>query len=167
MVTTTDRLLAVILLMMLGAVPAAARSIHRCIASDGHVSLQDQPCAQGSRSREIPVATFQPSPPSATPSVQPGERPRQRAFARPRSAEPRSYRCRTESGLLFYRHGRCPAAVVDPDRAERRKLPVMSEAIGRREACRAMRNTARNGDELDERPSTYDRNLGRDPCRGH
>lgn len=44
---------------------------------------------------------------------------------------------------------------------------VTSQPMPRGDACKRMRNLARDGDELDERASTYDRNLGRDTCRGY
>ncbi|MEO7917423.1 MAG: hypothetical protein ABIR16_07235, partial [Dokdonella sp.] len=85
---------------------------------------------------------------------------------RVRTTEPQSWECRTASGLVFYRHSRCPASMVDASTggSKSRRVTVSAQSIDRREGCRRMRNRARDGSELDDRVSAYERNLGRDTC---
>jgi hypothetical protein len=86
-----------------------------------------------------------------------------------------SYECRAADGELFYRHGRCPAQIPAKDsllqgrtKGKSAGYAVTAQPIARAEACRRIERAGsigRNGHEHDERVSTYERNLGRDPCR--
>jgi hypothetical protein len=91
--------------------------------------------------------------------------------ARRQAREPAvySYECRTQSGALFYRHERCPASIdrsglIGGGRSAANEK-VRTRRIPRLEACRGLRSVGRTGREFDEETSTYDKNLGRDPCR--
>jgi hypothetical protein len=42
---------------------------------------------------------------------------------------------------------------------------VQTRRIARVDACRGMRSVGRSGREFDDVTPTYDKNLGRDPCR--
>lgn len=107
-------------------------------------------------------------------------RPRgQRAAAAVVPPENQSWECRLGNGEVFYQHAPCPAGAYashseshSPTRGRRRGAdrltPVSSKPISRAEACRrihAPSASSRAGHERDEDVSTYERNLGRDPCR--
>lgn len=103
--------------------------------------------------------------------------PRSQRAATP--AEDQSWECRLGNGEVFYQHAPCPAGAYashseshSPTRGRRRGAdrltPVSSKPIPRAEACRrihAPSASSRAGHERDEDVSTYERNLGRDPCR--
>lgn len=90
-----------------------------------------------------------------------------------------SWECRAGNGEIFYQHGPCPAAVIggveqrtSATRGRRRSdaqtVPVAGRPIARTDACRRIHAASasdRAGHERDEDVSTYERNLGRDPCR--
>lgn len=164
----------VVILLASAALCGAARAeaVYRCAGSDGSVSFQDRPCAGGSRERRIDIRVK--DPPQLAPAA-PTARERDRpvrstgSSRRLRAAEPASHECRTDTGIVFYRHGRCPSSLAVPSTGDRKRqrIAVQSQSMPRSEACRRMRNLARDGDELDERPSTYERNLGRDICRDY
>lgn len=108
-----------------------------------------------------------------------------------RRAEPVSFECRAADGEVFYRHAGCPHSIAAQlpgstaassigsgaaKHAGRRaaaagvaaSVPVSSTRIAREDACREIGRAGaigRAGHEHDEAVSTYDRNLGRDPCR--
>ncbi|WP_257387129.1 DUF4124 domain-containing protein [Tahibacter caeni] len=90
-----------------------------------------------------------------------------------------SWECRAANGEIFYQHGPCPAAVTghfeqrtSATRGRRRSdaqtVPVAGRPVARAEACRRIHAASasdRAGHERDEDVTTYERNLGRDPCR--
>lgn len=159
------------LLLLLGAACAAtpvwADSVYRCVGKDGAIAFQDHACASGVAQRQIEVTSDPPI--AAIIDVEKGSRPSASrgdgGGSRQRRVDPTSYECRTSSGLVFYRHSRCPATL--PGSAKAKRSAVTSQPMPRGDACKRMRNRARDGEELDERASTYDRNLGRDTCRGY
>lgn len=151
---------------------ATAATVYRCVGKDGVVAFQDHACSSGGKqtvrdivSHDPPVAVI------AAERVKPTRQTRSQAsgLRQRRVAEPISFECRTNTGMVFYRHSRCPAALVDgtDSNGRSRRLLVSSQRLDRREACRRMRNGARDGNEFDERVSTYERNLGRDTCRNY
>lgn len=98
-----------------------------------------------------------------------------------------SWECRAADGEVFYRHTRCPGSVpgdgtVRNGDAERMssqrtrgrhdawsKVSVHGKPIPRAEACRRIRSPSaagRDGSQRDDRVSTYDHLMGRDPCSG-
>lgn len=90
-----------------------------------------------------------------------------------------SWECRASNGEIFYQHGPCPAAVIGSveqrtsatrgrRRSDAQSVPVAGRPIARADACRRIHAASasdRAGHERDEDVSTYERNLGRDPCR--
>ena len=149
----------------------AAQSILKCIDRDGKVAFQDEPCAIGQRAQPVAIA---PAPPSApSPNYSKPDRderaPQPRSKAAARQPIVYSFECRTGSGALFYRHDHCPASIdrsgLIGGRRSAAREKVRGTRIPRLDACRGMRSVGRDGREFDDAPSTYDRNLGRDPCR--
>jgi hypothetical protein len=89
-----------------------------------------------------------------------------------------SYECRMSNGEVFYQHQACPASITTgSDRrynasGQASQLDVVanvtSRQISRDEACDKINRSGaigREGHGRDQRVSTYDKNLGRDPCR--
>ena len=153
---------------MMAVWPAHAQSVYRCRDAKGALAFQDKPCAAGQAQSEVavePAPAYAASPdygvdkPARTSRVTHSS---SRAFAR--SAEPMSYECRAANGEVFYRHGRCPATIRGKGRGATSSA-VTANAIPRAEACARMARTSHAGSERDETVSTYERNLGRDPCR--
>lgn len=121
------------------------------------------------------ISNYQASAPTQT--VQPVPSPVSNGF----STSPRdtSYECRLPNGEVFYRHDRCPATAStgtstthDSIRGtwstSSNDVPVASRPVSREEACRKMNSAGaigREGRSRDQQVSTYDKNLGRDPCR--
>jgi hypothetical protein len=164
-----------LLLLLAASTSLQAQTVHRCTRSDGHVAFQQVPCpaSQAGEVVEIPPhVVLQPEPQqpvSGTAKPRTANAVHRRATKEP--APVYSFECRTASGALFYRHGSCPRRV--PAMAGRSPAsqstvptePVSARRVLRAEACRGLRSAARDGREHDEQISTYDRNLGRDPCR--
>jgi uncharacterized protein DUF4124 len=161
---------------------AHAETVYKCRAADGGIAFQDHACAGGAAESRVEIAP----PPPLTPSPEYGRDTREthrsaHAATTPRtgarqSREAVSYECRAANGELFYRHGACPAHIAargaDAGKHGRsgasQTVAVSSEALPRGEVCRriaAAGSIGRAGHERDQNVSTYDRNLGRDPCR--
>lgn len=161
-------------LVWLGVVATAvdAATVYRCVGKDGVVAFQDHACSSGSTQGVLDIVSHDP-PISvvATTIEKPARTARQQSTSirERRSVEPTSWECRTATGLVFYRHSRCPASLVDgvDSNGRSRRLMVSAQGMQRREACRRMRNGARDGNQFDDRVSTYERNLGRDTCRDY
>ena len=156
---------------LLAVESAVAQSVFKCVDRDGKVAFQDEPCATGQREQPVAIA---PAPPSApSPNYSKPDRdessPQPRSKAGARQAIVYSFECRTGSGALFYRHDHCPASIdrsgLIGGRRSATREKVRATRIPRLDACRGMRTVGRDGREFDDAPSTYDRNLGRDPCR--
>ncbi|MBX3687978.1 DUF4124 domain-containing protein [Dokdonella sp.] len=153
------------LLALAATMPLHAQSVVRCVDARGAIAYQDRPCRSDQTQRDVVIEAappFQPSPEYATPL------PRQRRAAphparRPRETEPRSFECRAINGEVFYRHDRCPTSIRGTRGAP--AIHVRASEVSRTEACRRIEHPARSGHERDDRVSTYERNLGRDPCR--
>lgn len=163
-------------LMAVSATPALADSVYRCRGADDAIAYQDRPCA--AHQKQVVVA-IEPAPAAdARPEAEP---PRSRAptakreaarMRATRSAAATSWQCRAASGEVFYRHSGCPKALPSPSPAPQRRgaapprIPVVATTVPRAQACRHIASEyGRKGAERDERPSTYERNLGRDACR--
>ena len=169
------------LLFLLAFLPlhAPAQTVYAC-RRDGVAVFQDRPCGDGQVVREL-------TPPPATESA-PGiaemvaayegraarARDGRRSPSRASTREPApSHRCTAADGAVFYRHAACPARLVRADGAARGKgseaaLAVSDEPVPRATACREIARAGaltRRGHEHDAHVDTYDRNLGRDPCR--
>lgn len=149
-----------------------AATVYRCAGKDGAVAFQDHACTVGARQSVLDIVSHDPPVSVVATRAEQAIRPaRQQATSvrQRRVAEPTSFECRTNTGMVFYRHSRCPASLVDgtDGNGRSRRLMVSSQGMGRREACRRMRSGARDGNEFDDRVSTYERNLGRDTCRDY
>ncbi len=152
-----------------------AQTVHKCTSAGGQIAFQQTPCAPTDVAGVVEIV------PRAAVADTPGEASK---AAKPRTAVATSRRttqapvpvysfeCRSRSGAVFYRHAACPATV--PMTGASRKAGSRSRAetesvsarrVPRVEACRGLRSVARHGREHDEVVSTYERNLGRDPCR--
>jgi len=172
-------LLALILMGLAGGVRAEA--VYKC-TGDGTLAYQDTPCAQALQERVelTPAPAYSPSPVyamSATVSTR-GTRARSaRRELRDARADV-SYECRVSNGDVFYRHSPCPHTVPGTAKGDKsgahsatagaQKLSVSAREISRAEACTQIHRSGsigRGGHQHDEDVSTYDRNLGRDPCK--
>ena len=164
---------AAIVTLTFSSPPARAegQAIFKCIDAEGSIAFQAIPCLRGAREQRITLAPA--PPPSASPDyvrTTPARTRDERVAQSAQREKPvQSYECRTRSGMLFYRHDRCPSSVArgstDGGKHGGVREPVRAQRIPRLEACRGMRSVARDGREFDDDVSTYDRNLGRDPCR--
>lgn len=161
--------------LALGTV-ARAEPVYRCRDPNGAVAYQDRPCAA---QQAQAVVAIEPAPviDAAATTEAPDRRvpasSRTPARARAaRSAPATSWQCRAASGEVFYRHSRCPKTLPSTTPPTHRggaspaRIGIAATPVPRSQACRGMASGyGRKGADLDERASTYDRNLGRDPCR--
>jgi hypothetical protein len=172
----------VLLCTFLPCAADAEPKVYRCAAAAGPASYQDRPCADPRRQRVIEFAP----PPAPSPAAQAAS-PAPRTAALPRKPKRKSaargggqreaamsWECRAANGEVFYRHSSCPATI--PGSAAKRRggpaaasgVRVQATPMPRRDACRrihASAASARAGRTRDESVTTYERNLGRDPCR--
>ena len=160
-----------------------AAKAYKCTNAGGDVAYQQTPCPAGHAERRF---VFAPEPVVAAAQPAPERRARKatrapRRLPRRAAAEPllSSYECRVANGEVFYLHGPCPAAVVATGSVKRDRgrgrsatpaqmTAVSGRAMSRQDACRrihAASASSRAGHERDEDVSTYEKNLGRDPCR--
>ena len=174
------------LLLLLLASGLRAQPVYKCTDATGAVAYQDKACGAQQQEREmqfVPAPPVQPSPQYALAHDNaPAQMPRTaRAGGRRRlwsQEEEKSFECRVSNGDVFYRHNACPHSIKAPVSGNGHKSPsggnaaatlsVSSRPVARSEACAQMRRAGavgRNGHEHDEDVSTYDRNLGHDPCR--
>ena len=175
-------LLILFLLAAAGGVRAA--TVYKCIGNEGEVAYQGEPCAQATAASVIeidPAPAWQPSPQYAHAAESPRREPRRAASRRHADAGPVSYECRAADGQVFYRHGGCPHSVaadgpgsVAPAHGAGRSggsggaVAVSARRVTREEACGEIHRAGaigRSGLAHDEAISTYERNLGHDPCR--
>ncbi len=150
---------------------AQAETVFKCTDREGGIAYQADPCQSGKREKQIEI---QPAPARSVPTAHaspPRPRKTRPSASRPapRAAIVYSFECRTHGGALFYRHDRCPASIdrsgLIGGRHGAAREAVSGQRIPRSDACRRLRSVGRDGREFDEVPSTYERNLGRDPCR--
>jgi hypothetical protein len=173
--------LACLFLLLLACGARAATTYYRCIDGRGETAFQDQPCGPSQQALAVDVAPappYAPSPQYAVAAPSPhagrGESPpgRRREPAEPAA---HSFECRSTDGQVFYRHTACPhsIAAAKDDHFGRgggapKKVEVHAVRVSRDEACTQMRRAGavgRSGHANDEVVSSYDKNLGRDPCR--
>jgi hypothetical protein len=172
-------LLILLLLGLAGGVRAA--SVYKCTSSDGSVAYQDRACSEWQHTGSVEIApapAYAKSPEYAIERTPP---PRPRAtYAARREPEPTSFECRSADGQVFFRHSSCPHSVAPhlsgissahqhgARAANSGSVAVSARRVSREEACRQIHAAGaigRAGREHDEEVSTYERNLGRDPCR--
>ena len=172
-------LLILLLLGLAGGVRAA--SVYKCTNPDGSVAYQDVACSEWQHAGTIeitPAPAYAKSPEYAVDRT-PVTRSR---FASASGREPAatSFECRSTDGQVFYRHSSCPHSVAAHGSGNSGAhqhgargsggvtVAVSSTRVPRDEACRQIHAAGaigRAGREHDEDVSTYERNLGRDPCR--
>lgn len=168
-------------MLLVGCAGAHAESVYKCLGAGGRVAYQDHACAATERASQVEILPAPPVAPSPDYGVGSNDRPR-RSVPSSRGAKPRaevvSYECRASNGEIFYRHGSCPKTVTAKSGAKaggkRSKgaasetYAVTAEALPRGDACRRMASAGsvgRAGRDRDDTVSSYERNLGRDPCR--
>lgn len=180
-------LLILLLLGLAGGV--RAESVYKCINAHGDVAYQRQPCADGQHTQVIeipPAPPVTPSPKYAldneTAAHESRTASRTRSAERREASQPMSYECRATDGQVFYRHASCPHSIPagnvrDGFASTRGKgagrggsttVSVSAQRISREDACREIHRAGaagRDGHEHDEIVSSYEHNLGRDPCR--
>ena len=171
-------LIPILVALLDPAAQALAAPVYRCVQGDA-VAYQDHPCADSASQHELrlveSVPVVAPMAPASTRSAPSVPVPAARRGVR-QAAPPvvLSHECRSRDGAVFYRHDRCPASIpanalrgTPPRGRGAATVPVSGRTLPRREACQRMRasSAGRQGSEHDERVSSYERNLGRDPCR--
>ncbi len=171
--------LACLLLLLLAGGVRAATTVYRCVDSRGGTAFQDQPCTPNEQAQVVAVApapVYAPPPQYAvapSPHVARGEPPPGRR-REPAPPAPHSYECRSTDGQVFYRHSACPHSVAPRDdhlgrgTGAAKRVEVRAIRVTRDEACAQMQRagaSGRSGHTSDEVVSSYDKNLGRDPCR--
>ncbi|MET0231877.1 MAG: DUF4124 domain-containing protein [Rhodanobacteraceae bacterium] len=159
------------------AKPAHAESVFRCRGADGAVAFQDRACGNANAQSIVEIAPAPPLQPSPDYGVASAREPRvahTRSGVRA-SREPVSFACHAANGETFYRHGSCPKQIALADAGGHGKpgkgaktVGVTAEAMPRADVCRELSrggSIGRAGHARDETISSYERNLGRDPCR--
>ncbi len=177
-----------LLLLIFGvAMSAGAEPIYKCIDQQGNIAFQGQHCPVQQREQPMVIRSLVASPATEQSPEKPNNGKLLRAphFRRNSSAGVRektlaplmSYECRMASGDIFYRHSACPVLPLntasprklnDRARSSAKLRKISSRKVTRVEACRKIHAASasdRRGYLYDEQISTYDRNLGRDPCR--
>lgn len=164
-----------LLAMMFVAAGVRAESVYKCVGGDV-VAYQSKPCAEVSRATVIeldPAPAFVPSPRYAVSKPHPELATKRTMHAEHKVAK-EAFECRGSDGTVFYRLGHCPRSVGGDGKKDRRgadaakSVAVSGHAVSRDEACTEMRRAGaigRKGHEFDEIISTYDRNIGNDPCK--
>lgn len=166
-------------LLAFATLGAHAASVYKCRGADGAIAFQDHACAAGAAETSVEIAP----PPPVAPSPDYGRETQSHRAAHATTSHATTrdrreavlYECRAANGELFYRHGACPGRITTEAGSGKRargggagSFAVTSEALPRGEVCRriaAAGSIGRAGRTRDESVSTYDRNLGRDPCR--
>ncbi len=169
-------LLILLLLGLAGGVRAA--TVHKCTDAQGAIAYQQLPCSGGARASTVEIAAapaYAKSPEYALDRPPPAPARLSATRTSRRESEPMSYECRTADGQVFYRHTACPHSVTanassaaHGSRSSKASAAVSSTRVPRDEACQRIHSAGaigRAGHQHDEDISTYDRNLGRDPCR--
>ena len=182
----------VALLLILGSTTGAlAESVYKCRDASGHVAYQDHACANPAQETRIeiaPAARLAASPDHAAGADahpihrRPGT---QRVAIRRGHEDAMSYECRAADGEVFYTHSGCPKTISVVAAHERGRhaaarrgagargtetssVAVSARPLARSEVCKRLAGAGsigRVGHKHDETVSTYDRNVGRDPCR--
>jgi hypothetical protein len=174
-------------LLLLGlAAGVRAENVYKCVDAHGDVAYQASACTAPQAQSVIAIA---PPPAHALSPHYVVEQPRAapltrtaRATSRDRGSNETAFECRASDGRLFYRLGACPHSITadTTDVATKSRARnggksksagttnVASRRIPREQACHEIHRAGaigRDGHEFDEQVSTYERNLGRDPCK--
>jgi len=171
-------------LFLLGlAFGVRAGSVYKCVDASGATAFQDRPCAIAQRQSEVEIApapALAPSPQYAVesrPHSGSGRSARSEYVSSRSNARGTAYECRASDGRVFYRLGACPRSLAaggggtsrgkGRNKGSANSVSVSGHPVPREDACYQMRRAGsigRGGHEFDEQISTYDKNLGRDPC---
>lgn len=181
----------VLMLCMLGLVAGVrAESVYKCTDAQGSIAFQARPCSPRQDETQVQILPAPPhasSPDYGVVDRKQSQRVHNERGGRHQAAHPAqmSYECRVSDGEVFYRHSACPHSVAADvgagsknrsatgsrtpgSKTAPQHLTVSSHPVSREEACAQMHRAGaigRAGHTHDEDVSTYDHNLGRDPCR--
>jgi hypothetical protein len=175
----------VLMLAMLGLFAGVrAESVYKCTDAQGAIAFQGQPCPPHQDETQVeilPAPAHAAAPDYAVTDKKPSQRAHNERASRHQAERPAqmSYECRVSNGEVFYRHSACPHSMPadvaggsrnrgSGSKTPTQKLSVSSHPVPREEACAQMHRAGAIGRAYhshDEEVSTYDRNLGRDPCR--
>jgi hypothetical protein len=173
-------------LLLLGLIGGVrAESVYKCVDAHGAIAYQAQTC-DASRQRQSVIDIAPPPPLAPAPHYVLARQDEQAARplrgAREHAPREMAYECRVSDGRIFYRLGTCPHSLgADAGAGSKSKrgkgggtrgagaaVHVASRQIPREQACHEIHRAGaigRDGHEFDERVSTYERDLGHDPCR--
>lgn len=173
-----------LILLLLGlAGGARAAPVYKCNGASGEIAYQGIPCAEPAGGSVVEIAPAPPYAKSPEYAVERVPEAPARAARTPRrgaAVEATSFECRAADGQVFYRHSTCPHSVAGTtggassargsrgNRSAGGSVAVSSRHIPRDEACQAIHTAGsigRAGHQYDDTVSTYERNLGHDPCR--
>jgi len=143
-------------------------------AEDGARALKSTPSA---RSRSAPVQRTNKARPMRGRGA--GKTDATAIRSRADESEAQSWQCRIGNGEVYYQHSPCPRTAIASvelrdsrthgrSRSAAQAVPVSGNPLPRTEACQrihAASASGRAGHERDEDVSSYERSLGRDPCR--
>jgi len=174
------------LLLLALAVGVRAESVYKCVDADGAVAYQAFACA-AQQSQDViaipPPPRYAPSPHYLVARQDQTAAPRTPSAARERTPKQTAFECRASDGRIFYRLGGCPHSIAGATSAAVGKghrgttgaarsgggtVTVAARRVPREEACHEIHRAgaiSRDGHEFDEQVSTYERNLGHDPCK--
>jgi len=169
--------------MLLSSAAIAAEPVFKCVDAQGAVAYQDKPCPRAAQQTEVEPSEHV-SPPAGAPDEPAARAPAARDASAPRTpraptaaAVPaESWQCNASDGEVFYRHDVCPDTITTTitqvcgkrgciDRTN--TAHVTASAVTRAEACGQIHAPAagdRPGHQHDQTVSTYEHDLGHDPC---
>lgn len=169
------------LCLFAAAAGVRANAVYKCVDAHGAVAYQQIACDAQQRQGVVEIAPAPRYAPSPRYAVVRHDESAVRALRPQRERLPQetAYECRVSDGRIFYRLGACPHSIGGSAdgataRSSRGKkavggsVHVAARRIPRDEACREMHRAGaigRDGHELDEHVSTYERDLGHDPCK--
>ena len=174
------------LFLFAAALGVRAESVYKCIDANGDIAYQQVSCAARQRQSTIAIATaprYAPSPHYVLARQNEEAAPRSRVAAHERAPQETAFECRTSDGRVFYRLSACPHSIAGETSAAGGKshrgkpgsarnsggsAQVSGRRVARDEACREIHRAGaigRDGHEFDEHVSTYEHNLGHDPCK--
>jgi len=160
---------------------SAQQTVYRCVEEDGSTTFSDQPCSEDPDVLHI-EESHNPAPPRqylprASTANNDDTGRANSSPAPPSSRQAISYRCSIDTGEVWYLHSPCPSRVTireiedlefEEGWAEvSREVTVDQTEVSRSSACSQIYavGTSRRGSDRDESYTTYERNMGRDPCR--
>ena len=166
----------VLLALIFACAGVRAGSVYKCVARDGAIAYQSTPCDQSQTTHTVDIApapALAPSPVYALDKAKPPSRiESRRELHASRKKTEMAFECRGSGGEVFYRLGHCPHSVAgassDRKSGGAKSVSVSGHPVARSEACSEMRRAGaigRKGHEFDESISSYDRNVGNDPCK--